>query len=140
MRKIFFTSLLLGIILFACDTNKSDIKIESVAKIEVYNFYGKHRCVTCIEIEKIAKETIEKNFQKQVESKEVAFITVDMSEDKNQALIEKFEVTSSSLIIRATIDGKEEIVDLTELGFMNAVDNPEVLEKKIIDVINSFLK
>ena len=131
MRKIFFTSLLLGIILFACDTNKSDIKIESVAKIEVYNFYGKHRCVTCIEIEKIAKETIEKN---------LAFITVDMSEDKNQALIEKFEVTSSSLIIRATIDGKEEIVDLTELGFMNAVDNPEVLEKKIIDVINSFLK
>ena len=59
MRKIFFTSLLLGIILFACDTNKSDIKIESVAKIEVYNFYGKHRCVTCIEIEKMKQKNRE---------------------------------------------------------------------------------
>jgi len=133
-------------ILYSCNNNNSDKKsvsngeLESIAKVEVYYFHGKHRCQTCIAIEDIARKTIEKFFSEEVESKDVAFISLDMTENENSAVVEKFEVTSSSLIIRSTNEETEMIEDLTEYSFMNALSNPDKLEEKIKSVIELYLK
>ncbi|MBN2680933.1 MAG: hypothetical protein JXR58_00360 [Bacteroidales bacterium] len=82
---------------------------------------------------------MDKYFSEEQKNKTVAFIAVDMSKDESADLIEKFEVTSSSLFIRGHKNDKEQIENLTEFGFMNAISNPEKLEEKIKTTVQSML-
>lgn len=139
MKKILILSIISIFFFTNCDNGSSGKEIEKIANIEVYYFHGKHRCPTCIAIEEIAVATLDKYFSEELKNKTIVFIAVDMSKDESADLIEKFEVTSSSLFIRGNKDDKERIENLTEFGFMNALSNPEKLEEKIKTIVQSML-
>ena len=85
-------------------------------KVSVLYFYGKQRCITCRAIEKCAREVVAGMSPAQVEMR-----VIDISDDANSEIVEKYEVAWSSLIL----ERGEQSIDLTEMAFRYAKNNPE---------------
>lgn len=80
--------------------------------VEVLSFHTKKRCPTCIAIERLAREVIEKDFAPQLADGKLVFRVVDISED--EALADEYEVTWSSLLVTRHTSGGESVNDLTD--------------------------
>lgn len=102
------------------------------AKVQVYYFHGKMRCVTCVTLQQVAEEAVTENFSG---NGDVAFIEVDFSEKSNQALAEKYEIVFSSLVIACG----DEFKDITDEAFSLVMGNPGGLKALIAQETNTFL-
>lgn len=91
-------------------------------------------------IEKEAKAVVEQQFANDVKNEKVVFRAVDISDPKNEALANKYEVSWSSLFLTSFKNGKETRHNLTELGFGNARSKPDVFKKVLAEKINAALK
>lgn len=126
------------LVLVSCgdkDSKKSEkenmeITQEQNSGVNVYYFHGNQRCKTCIAVQNVAKETIEKTYP----NNEVRFIEVNTSKKENEALVEKYEVSWNALII----EKGENSEDLTEQAFALAVNSPKELEKIIIETVDRY--
>ena len=101
--------------------------------VNVFYFHGKQRCKTCIAVQDVARETIEKNF---AENDKIRFIEINTSEKGNETLIEKYEITWNALIIAF----RDNNVDITDQAFATAVNNPQSLENLIKAEVNKHLQ
>lgn len=121
--------LVVAFCLVACgnDSSKSTQNTESTAaaktvqqpaadKVSVLYFHGKQRCITCRAIEKCAREVVAGMDPSQVEMR-----VIDISDDANSEIVEKYEVAWSSLIL----ERGEQSTDLTDMAFRYAKNNPE---------------
>jgi thiol-disulfide isomerase/thioredoxin len=138
MKQLLYLPLI-ALLISACGQSHTNQKgngttadIRQDAKVKVYYFHGKQRCKTCLAIERIARETVEKQFKN---TREVAFIAVDFSKEENEALAEKYEIAMSSLIIASG----DKSYDLTEVAFANALNNPGSLRQMIVNVTRNYL-
>lgn len=104
------------------DNSKTIATTDASTKIEVIDFYGTHRCVTCEAIEANAKYTIDTYFKDEIKSGKVTFKTVNVDEEKNFAIAERFEATGTALFINVIKGGKEKHVDLTNFAFAKGRD------------------
>jgi thiol-disulfide isomerase/thioredoxin len=95
--------------------------------IEVIDFYGTHRCVTCKAIEASTKYTVETYFTNEPK---VIFKTVNVDDDSNYKLAEKFEASGTALFLNVIKDGMETHIDLTDFGFSKGKDQ-EVFAKEL---------
>jgi len=102
------------------------------AKVQVYYFHGKMRCVTCVSLQEVAQQAIMENF---ADNKDVAFHEIDFSERANAALAEKYEVVFSSLIIA----NEDEYKDITDQSFAMVLGDPAGLKALIVAETNAFL-
>ena len=66
------------------------------------------------------KEAVEAEFADELKNGTLVFRTIDISEPKNEAIAEKYEVTWSSLFISKWKAGKETYENLTQYGIANA--------------------
>ncbi|NCC99603.1 MAG: thioredoxin [Bacteroidia bacterium] len=114
-------------------TKKQTEKSKSNA-VEVLYFHGKQRCITCRSIEALTKEVLEKDFKKEMNNKKIVFKVIDITE--NEALADKYEVSWSSLIL----DKKGKIINLTDMGFSYAKNQPDVFKAKLKDELSKILK
>ena len=103
-------------------------------RVEVLYFHSKQRCATCMAIEKNAKEAVEAEFADEL------FRTIDISEPKNEAIAEKYEVTWSSLFISKWKAGKETYENLTEYAFANARTAPATFKNGVAEKVRTLLK
>ncbi|MGN0207069.1 MAG: nitrophenyl compound nitroreductase subunit ArsF family protein [Muribaculaceae bacterium] len=85
-------------------------------KVSVLYFHGKQRCITCRAIEKCAREVVAGMNPEQVELR-----VIDISDDANSEIVEKYEVAWSSLIL----ERGEQSTDLTDMAFRYAKNNPD---------------
>ena len=90
--------------LFACgnkNTKGSKAQEQQPPKdhVEVLYFHGKQRCITCAAIEKNTKETVETLFADELKDGSLVFKSIDISQSENEEIINKYEVTWSSLFI-----------------------------------------
>ena len=108
--------------------------------VEVIYFHGPQRCKSCVELEKVAKETINDNFNSQVKNGKVSFKTVDVDTSAGEKIADKYEVAWSALIIVRKDGKKEKYVDLTKDGFKYALKDPDKLKSIIANQINAYLK
>jgi hypothetical protein len=103
--------------------------------VTVYYFHGAYRCPTCKAIEANSKATVEKYFPAEVKSGKVKFEVVDVSQEANRQIAEKYEAAGSALWVTRTAGGKEIRNDMTDFAFSNIkTDLPkfeEGLKKKI---------
>jgi thioredoxin-related protein len=102
------------------------------AKVKVYYFHGKQRCVTCLTAQQVTEEAIRENFSG---NPDVAFLEIDVSEPGNEELAEKYEAVFSTLIIA----NEKEYKDVTEECFALAKGNPADLKALIVKETNAFL-
>ncbi len=137
MKKLLFP-VFLCLMLAACnqsvDSSQSNTNMAAYdeAKVKVYYFYGRQRCVTCVTLQEVAKEAIMSSFSG---NNDVAFLEIDFSKRENSALAEKYEVVFSSLIIA----NDKEHNDVSDEAFALVMSNPEGLKSLIINQTNHFL-
>ena len=108
-------------------------------KIEVIDFYGTHRCVTCKAIEANTKYTVDTYFQNEEKKGKVVFKTINVDEEANYSIAEKFGATGTALFLNVIKDGKEEIIDLTDFAFSKGRDKL-AFSKELKDKIKEQLK
>jgi hypothetical protein len=137
MKKLLIPGLLC-LLLAACNqspdnsNNNTEMAAVNEAQVNVYYFYGRQRCVTCITLQEVAKDAIMSNFEG---NQDVAFHEIDFSQRENGALADKYEIVFSSLIIA----NNEAHKDLTDEAFAMVMSNPEGLKSLIINETNQFL-
>lgn len=96
------------------DKKESDIKEEaqpkkSADKIQIFLFHPTKRCITCINIGKYAKATVEQRFATEMMSGKIEFREINIDLPENKEVADKFKATGSSLYINSIIDGKDNI-------------------------------
>lgn len=129
------------IFIFSCNGNAQKNKQTAQNKqnqIEVLDFYGTHRCVTCIAIEENTKYTLETYFSDALKSGKIVFKTIDVDEKANERIAEQFEAAGTALFLNVIKEGNETQIDLTELAFMDGTEQ-EVFSKKLKEKIEAEL-
>jgi hypothetical protein len=115
------------------DQNQAAITEKQAAKVQVYYFHGDRRCETCKAVGKVSKDLVDSQYG---DNKNVEFVEVNYDEKGNEALVEKFEVTSSGLYVY----NQEKVVNLTTYAFQYAKTDPAKLETKLKNQIDKNLK
>lgn len=127
MKKLSLLVLVIGL-LFSCKekAQKETEKVEPLSnQIEVIDFHSTHRCMTCNAIEANTKYTLDTYFSKELTAQKITFKTVNVDEEENVKIAEKFEATGTSLFLNVIVDGKETQIDLTEFAFMSGNNKKE---------------
>jgi hypothetical protein len=134
MKKLFSSLFVLAFVFTAfsnvpvqSNTNLADTKDSEVSKVEVYYFHGTRRCVTCKAVGSVSQELIERKYKDQVK-----FIEINMDEEGNEDLIEKFQASGSGLYVY----NGDKIVNITAYAFQYAINNPDKLKNKLIQLIS----
>jgi hypothetical protein len=109
-------------------------------KLEVIYFHATRRCPTCMAIEENTKKTLDTYFKDQLKSGTIKFTVINVDEEKNKQIAEKYEATGSALFLTKTVDGKETKTDMTEFAFSYARNNPDKFTNGLKDKINTLLK
>jgi len=105
----------------------------TLEKVEVYYFHNTRRCSTCMAVESVTKSSLEELYPEQLKSGEIAFASLNIEDDANEALARELNVSGQTLLILK--DGKKK--DLTNDAFMYATSNPEKLKEKIHKAIGT---
>lgn len=103
---------------------------EEKTTVTAYYFHTSRRCETCKAVEAVSKEAAE-----EYSKTKVPFLSVDVEDESQQALIEKYQVSGQTLLIV----GNDKKIDLTNDAFLNARTNPDKLKEKIKQTIDSML-
>ena len=130
------------IFLFSCgQTNEKNeesvINEPEKDHVAVYDFHAEHRCETCLAIEKATKETLEKNFQSQIDDQTITFTLINAEAEENQALAEEYAAFGTTLAITIFKGDKKDIIDITNWAF-DAVHGDN-FEKELTEKLNDAL-
>ncbi|MFH1004817.1 MAG: nitrophenyl compound nitroreductase subunit ArsF family protein [Bacteroidota bacterium] len=139
MKKLFFLSLAL-IMNFSLIANAQTKQNENKPKVEVYYFHATNRCPTCLAIEANAKKTFETYFVNELKTGKVKFIVINVDEEKNKKIAEKYEAAGSALFITKILNDKETKNDMTSFAFSYGRNNPDKFINELKDKINKMLK
>ena len=107
--------------------------------VEVVYFHGKQRCLTCMAIEKYAREVVDTDFARETQSGKVLFRTVDITTPEGAKLAKKYRVSWSSLYINGWKGGKEKRNDLTAFAFKHARKHTAEFKKEVKKTIQKNL-
>lgn len=113
-------------------STETTVQSTDASVVNIYYFHGKQRCKTCIAVEKVTKETIEKAY---ADNKNVHYVEINTDDKANAKLVEKYQITWNALII----EKGDSHIDLTKEGFANAVNTPDMLTELIKKEVNSRL-
>lgn len=134
MKNIIILVLVLVTGLITTGFNQNTTQPKST--VDVYYFHGKKRCATCNSIEANAKKTIDLYFKAEKAAGTVKMIVINIDDPKNAALVEKYEVASSSLFVTRKTGSKQFTNDLTNFAFSYSRTN----EKKFMEGLRDKIK
>ena len=105
-------------------------------KIEVYYFHFTRRCMTCNNVEKVSKNSLESLYPEKMKSGQITFQSINLDEKAGEAIGAKYKIEGQTLIVISA--GKS--VDLTEKGFLYANDSPDKLKAEIKKAVEGLSK
>jgi len=105
-------------------------------KVEVYYFHFSRRCATCLNVEKVARESVEALYPEQVKKGEITFQSINLDEKEGEAIGKKYKIEGQTLIVIGTTNR----VDMTDKGFLYANGNPEKLKAEIKKAVEGMLE
>ena len=117
MKKLIFI-LSLSFSVFAAYAQKP-------VKLKVVYFHSEHRCPTCISIEENTKKTLNTYFSRELKDGTITFQVLNVDDDKNEELIEKYEAEGSSLYLTKIAGKNETTTDFTNFAFSYSRNQPE---------------
>ncbi len=86
-------------------------------KLQIVYFHAKNRCPTCLSIEENTKKTLNTYFAAQLKDGTIKLQVLDVSEEKNEKIVEKYQADGSGLFL-THLDGKKETTtDFTNFAF-----------------------
>lgn len=98
---------------------------QKAAKLKIVYFHAEHRCPTCLSIEANTKKTLDTYFAKMVKDGTIKLQILNVEDDKNQKLVEKYQAEGSSLYLTTVTGKKETTNDLTNFAFSYSRNDPE---------------
>jgi hypothetical protein len=135
-------ALVINIILSSCQspTEKKEQTIDAtISKIEVLDFHSTHRCMTCNAIEEHTKFTLNNYFENEVKEGKITLRIINVDDEANAEIAEKFEASGTALMLNVINKGKETTLDLTEFAFMKGNDK-EAFSTELKAKIDTALK
>jgi len=144
MKNLFF--ILLITMLTACENSTTEkTKIESPSmlhndRLEVYAFHGTRQCETCKHMKTYTKATLEKHFKNELKSGEIVYAVIDVDDETNAELAEKYEATGTALMINRVKNGKEKIEDWSDFAFEYALGDQKDYELEFKKMIEEKMK
>ncbi len=133
LYRLVFSLTLAFVILCACSVPSPNPN-SSVAPgvdngLEVVYFHRTNRCYGCIYAEDGIRYTIETYFADEVARGELVFMSIDLQDGNNAAIVNKYGAYTSQLFMNKVVDGKEQIEHVTSIwaylgndqAFANAV-------------------
>lgn len=141
MKKLLLIfALITGLMSCAGGEKTADAPTAETDRVEVIYFHGKQRCATCKAIENRTKEVVNSMFANELQNGALVIRTIDISTPEGEQLADKYEVAWSSLFVNRWENGKETRNNMTEFGFGNARNNPEVFKTGLADKIRESLQ
>lgn len=122
-------------------TSNSNIeKKVSVNKwIDATYFYTTQRCYSCKLIEKYIKETLDKNFRKEITSEQINFQTINLDLPENKHYIQDYKLYTKSFILSLKKNGNEKTW-LNCDKIWNLARNEQDFKKYIKSEVNKYLE
>jgi len=133
MKKLISLSVLLLLVVsfFTVSSVAADKKTQTAvsksAKVEVYYFHFTRRCVTCQAVEAESQKAVAALYPVQAKKGLITFKSVNLDEKSSEILAKKCNVSGQTLLV---ISGGKR-VDLTDKGFMYAMNNPDKLKAEL---------
>ena len=141
MKQITYLLLLL---LFSCtgfsqtDSKQNTDDGKQSPKMYVYFFHGTHRCTGCINAEKATVTVLNSLYKTELANGTIVFESVNIEEEKNKALAEKYEV-AWNLLLFVKNDGSGTKKELTQQAFAYGSD-PDGLKPVVKATVDDMLK
>jgi len=90
---------------------------QKATRLSIVYFHAEHRCPTCISIEENTKKTLDTYFAAQLKDGTIKLQVLDVSDDKNIKLVEKYQADGSGLYLTRLDGKKEKTTDFTNFAF-----------------------
>lgn len=119
-------------------SNNSNANIEK--RVDLYAFHGTRQCSTCKNMKAFTKATLDKYFAKEIKSGLLTYQIIDVDEEKNYELAEKFEASGTALMVNNIQKGKENIEDWSDFAFEFANGDQFTYESKLKQMLSEKLK
>jgi hypothetical protein len=87
------------------------------AKLKIVYFHSERRCPTCISIEENTKKTLSTYFATQLKDGTITLQVLNVEEDKNLIMVEKYKAEGSSLFLTCVNGKSETTTDFTNFAF-----------------------
>ena len=130
--------LLVALVMSACNAQASqDQKTATVSDgdLQVYYFHFTKRCVTCNAVETETKVALEMFYADQVKEGMIAFTPLNLEEEDGKEMAKQLNVSGQTLMLVKD----EEMVNLTNEGFMNARTKPDKFHEILRNSIDKML-
>ena len=130
--------LLVTVSVSACNAQTSQDQKSSVAdtdELQVYYFHFTKRCATCNAVENEAKVALEMFYADKLKEGNIAFTSLNLEEDDGKKIAVQLKVSGQTLLL---VKG-DQMVNLTNEGFLFARTNPEKFKKIIKEKIKPLL-
>jgi len=142
MKNIVFLLLALlfsgSVVTVSAATGNTDTsqQVKKTVPTEVYYFHMTRRCITCQTVEKVTEQAVNEFFPEAIKRGDVTFKSVNIEEKGNKDLVKRLNVEGQSLLI---VNGKDQI-NITDKGFLYAVNEPDKLKAEVKASIEKFVK
>jgi thiol-disulfide isomerase/thioredoxin len=103
------TTLAVGSATDALPASRDESASVRADRVEVVNFFATQRCVSCLTLGRLAKETVAERFSEEVAAGRVTFIEVNGELPQNRDMVLKYQAAGSSLYINAITGGQDSI-------------------------------
>lgn len=141
MKNLFFV---LTILVFSFNAfsqqNKDNPAVDNKNnKILVYFFHGTHRCMGCINAEKVTVAALNALYKTQLDNGIIKFESINVEEEQNKTLAEKYEAAWNKLIFVKN-DQSGQVVELTQQAFAYGSGNQEEMNRIVRSTVDNMLK
>lgn len=127
--------ILAGGVLFACSTPSQNLDSTLEPSIdngvEVVYFHRSNRCYSCTYAEDKVRYTLDTFYSDELADGELVFMAVNVQDDANSAIIDKYGAYTSSLYMNKVVNGVEHIEPVTGIWFLVGND------QEFVDLVRS---
>lgn len=110
------------------------------SKVLIYSFHLTNRCPSCIAIEDATKKTLNTYFKEEQKSGRIKLSVLNVDDEANEKIAEKYEASGSGLFVTRVFKGKETTTDLIGDGFKFARNKEDKFIEILKTTINNYLK
>lgn len=90
--------------------------------LEVVYFHRTNRCYSCTYAEDKVRYTLDTFYSDELADGELVFMAVNVQDDANLAIIDKYEAYTSSLYMNKVVNGVDDIENITGIWFLIGKD------------------
>lgn len=138
MKKLFL-AILAAVAVISVSSSAVAVEDKPVTKVIAYYFHGSFRCLTCTNMEKYSRETVEANFKDALASGMLEFKAVNVEEQGNEHFVSDYQLYTKSLILSLVKDDKEVKSKNLDKIWLLAGDKQKFIDY-VTGEVNEFMK